>query len=278
MDKNLLEQLSDRSKNIFGFDKNLLTKSYTKFYVSNKRENEKLYFKIDFSFSVSEDYEERINFGMSASISYLFLVKDNKCIAADPKEINHWEVKSYPYYKSCGFMNSIMISDNFRSFGIGSFLLNTILSIANKYVPDYSLSAGLGIGDEREDNKERRNSLYRNIGFEFVQSKVSVDDENKNTTREDGIYIDKLSNLNLNREFDYIEEIDTLRLANLYCEASNKVNKLQEENKVLIESNDLYKTDNKKLMISLGRWQAPVIIIGVIVVISAAIFLRYICG
>ena len=274
MDNNLLEQLSDRSKNIFGFDKNSLTKNYSKFYVSNKRENEKLYFKIDFSFSVSEDYKERINFEMNVSISYLFFVKDNKCFTVPGKK-NEWEITTYPDRKSCGLKNSIMIEENYRSYGIGSFLLNTILSIANSYIPDYSLSAGLGIGDEREDNKERRNSLYRNIGFEFVQSKVS---DGERTVDEDGIYIDKLSNLNLNREFEYIEEIEPLKLSNMICEMSNRIDELEKENEILSRSNINYETENKKLLKSLGKWQAPVIIIGLIVVISAAISLRFIFG
>ena len=51
----------------------------------------------------------------------------------------------------------------------------------------------MSINDERNGNKERRDSLYRNIGFNIS---------------EDEINIDKISNLNLDRKFDYIKEID----------------------------------------------------------------------
>ena len=86
-----------------------------------------------------------------------------------------------------------MIEPDFTSFGIGSFLLNEMLTEAIKHIPNYSLRATLSINDERNGNKERRDSLYRNIGFNIS---------------EDEINIDKISNLNLDRKFDYIKEID----------------------------------------------------------------------
>lgn len=251
-----------------------VNKSYSKLYISNKKDNQQLCFKVDFDLVILHESDKKVNFTMNAYVSYLFIIEDNKCFVL-PKKTNHWEIATYNK-NSCGFKNSIMIEDNFRSYGIGSFLLNTILSIANNYIPDYSLSAGLSLGDAREDNKERRNSLYRNIGFEFVQSEVSGGENS--TVLEDGIYIDKLSNLNLNREFDYIEEIDTLKLANLYTEASNRVNELQEENKGLNKSNISYKAYNEKLLKSLGKWQISVFSIALIVVLIAAIFLRFIFG
>lgn len=63
--------------------------------------------------------------------------------------------------KSCTLKDSILIADEYRSYGIGSFLLNKILSEAVKYVPDYSLTASLSVADDREEeNRLRRNTLY----------------------------------------------------------------------------------------------------------------------
>lgn len=275
MDNNLLEQLSDSSKNIFGFDKNSLSKNYTKTYVSNKKKNERLYFKIDFYFSVTEDYEKRINFNMNVYISYLFLIKNRKCIKIKqtPSTNNSWNIKTYPDRKSCGLVNSIMIHEDFRSYGIGTFLLNEVLSIANTYIPDYSLSAGLGYGDEKEeDNKERRNSLYRNIGFDFLKKGVNCGDSSDGANE---IYIDKISNLNFDRKIKYIKEVEPLKLSTKICNILNRLDSLKKENKELSKSNISYETDNKKLLTTLGAWQISSCLIGVAAIILLIAYIRF---
>ena len=47
-----------------------------------------------------------------------------------------------------------MIQIQYRSYGVGTFVLNEIIKIANKYTPDASLSGFLSPVDEGEDNLE----------------------------------------------------------------------------------------------------------------------------
>jgi len=219
---------------------------FSRIYISNKKKNEKLYFKLDFKISIYEDSEKRFNVSIDVMISYLLLVKKGECFTT-LKRTDNWEFISNPSFKACDLRNSIMIYHEYRSFGIGSFLLNEILLMANKYIPDYSLSAELSVVDEKEeDNKKRRNLLYKNIGFAFRKRKVGSREDNTPIIRNE-IHIDKLSNLNFNRKFDYIELLNEYDIAELFCQLTNRNKDLNEDNNRLLFLNDLYKDRNKEL-------------------------------
>lgn len=203
-------------------------KQYTKFFVSNKKRKQKLYFSIDYKIDVFEDSDKKVNFSIDANLSYLLLVKNNKCFKTQ-RISDKWDLISIPFSKSCSLRDCVLIQPGFRSFGIGSFLLNEILSIANEFIPDYSLRAGLSYEDEKEyENHLRRDTLYKNLGFNFEEKEVSNNDK---TVIKKEIYIDKLSNLNLNRDFDYIEEIEPFKIADVIFKMSEKIALLRKQKK-----------------------------------------------
>ena len=168
-------------------DKIFEKKEYLKTFVSTKQKGLDLFFRVKYQTTLFRNKDIN-NFSIVLEINYL----NHKKIGA--KDNNKWMLVSIPpYNQACSFDDSIMIEPDFTSFGIGSFLLNEMLTEAIKHIPNYSLRATLSINDERNGNKERRDSLYRNIGFNIS---------------EDEINIDKISNLNLDRKLDYIKEID----------------------------------------------------------------------
>jgi GNAT superfamily N-acetyltransferase len=161
-------------------------KPYTKFFVSTKRNDKPLYFKVDYETSLFKT-KDILDFSIVLNINYLNFRKPN-C-----SHFNKWVLFSISSYDACTFDHSIMIEPDYRSFGIGSFLLNEILSEANKHIPNYSLRADLFFKDAEGENKGRRDSLYKNIGFDVSENEISID---------------KISSLNLNRTFDYITEVE----------------------------------------------------------------------
>lgn len=142
-----------------------------------------------------------------------------------------------------------MIHPNFRSFGIGSFLLNEILFIASKHISDYSLEAFLSPVDEYEENKERRNKLYTGLGFNIEPKKL---------------FIDKLSNLNFNKKFDYIEVLDEYQIADLFCKLNKRNEDLISSNKTLAYRANFYKNDNTELYSSLRKHKLIILILSLI--------------
>ncbi len=170
---------------------------FTKLYVSNKKNNEKLYFAIDYEIRIDKYHNEQTTTSIILYIHYLYL-EQNFRIKKIELTYNKWEFSSTSYNQSCNLHSSVMISTEYRSYGIGTFVLNEIIKIANKYTPSASLSGFLSPVDEGEDNKERRNSLYRNIGF---------------IIEHDRFYIEKISDLHLDRKLEYIQ---TLNYSNMF--------------------------------------------------------------
>lgn len=171
---------------------------FSKFYVSTKKENIKVYFQIDYEVRIYKLLNENTSISMRLKISYISLDKNKSFQNNECDRTNTWEFKTNVYNKSCDFCSSVRIHSEYRSFGIGSFVLNEIIKIANKYTPSASLSGFLSPVDEGEDNKERRNSLYRNIGF---------------IIEHDRFYIEKISDLHLDRKLEYIQ---TLNYSNMF--------------------------------------------------------------
>lgn len=240
---------------------------YTEFYITNKKEGEQLFFKVDYHSNIYENSNKEINFSMEVEVSYLFLIKDNKH-QEKVRGSNRFVIESIVSYKSCTLKDSILIADEYKSYGIGSFLLNKILSEAAKHVPDYSLTASLSVEDDREEeNRLRRNALYENAGFKIIM------DENSTSCINGKIEIDKLSNLKLERKFDYIETIDFYKIADRLC-------KLSKENEILLDEKDkfyrlynIYKNENNNLYVKLAKYTwSVVVLIGIIFLI---LYFRY---
>lgn len=249
----------------------LIDNKYTKYYISHKQKNKQLYFKVDYHFNIFIDTDKRVNFSMEAKVSYLILVKDNKTYET-LRRSNNWDLTSFPHRKSCSLNNCVIIADDYKSYGVGTLLLHEILSKANKYIPEYSLCADLSFVDEGEDNKERRDTLYKNIGFKFRTSAVYVG-ENKTPVTKNEIYTEKLSDLKFYKEFDSIEVLDEYKIADLFC----KLNKMNEDlissNKTLANRANFYKNDNTELYSSLRKHK--LIILGLILITISLFLLNH---
>lgn len=240
---------------------------YTEFYITNKKEGEQLFFRVDYHINTYENRNKEINFSMEVAVSYIFLIKDNKHLEK-ASGTNRFVIESIVSYKSCTLKDSILITDEYRSFGIGSFLLNKILSEAAKHVPDYSLTANLSVVDDREEeNRLRRNALYENAGFKIIM------DENSTSYINGKIEIDKLSNLNLERKFDYIETLDSYKIADRLCKLSKENEKLLDENDKFYRLYNIHKNENNNLYVKLAKYTwSVVILIGIIFLI---LYFRY---
>lgn len=182
-------------------------KEYTKNYISTKKEDEKLFFELNFKVSVYYDSNSIIKLEIRVIIKYLYLLKKDTFIdifSCDNKKEDIWLFDAHRAFKSASLCDSVMIATSYRSYGIGSFILNEVMKIANNYVPDYSLKGTLSLVDEELDNKDRRNNLYKNIGFNI---------------REHDFHIEHISNLNLDREYNYIKIVNMSHILN---ELNNK--------------------------------------------------------
>ena len=172
---------------------------FTKLYVSNKNSNQKLYFAIDYEIRISKYNNEQTTTSIILYISYLYLEKDF-CLRKAEARPNKWEFSSSSNNKSCSLHSSVMI--NIKSYGVGTFVLNEIIKIANEYTPNASLEGFLSTVDEGEDNVQRRDSLYRNIGFNIEPNRF---------------YIEKISDLILDRKLEYIQTLNYSNIFDLLC-------------------------------------------------------------
>jgi hypothetical protein len=223
-------------------------KKYFKTFVTIKNDEE-TYFSIDYDLTITQ--EEKYNYTFlegTLTIKYL----------DDERISNVWLIKADTFNQSCSFGNSIHIHDYYHSLGIGSFVLNEVLQLFNTYTPDASLKARLGIGDGGKENVVRRDTMYKNFGFE-----VHVDH----------IYIDKISNLILDRKFDYIQEVFFFK----------NYSKLLRENKQYLETNDslnsslkYYKDELKECRrekMKMKKWLFSLIACAIVLVIGVYIIL-----
>ncbi|WP_418181367.1 hypothetical protein ACNSOL_11750 (plasmid) [Aliarcobacter lanthieri] len=203
---------------------------FTKLYVSNKKNNEKLYFTIDYEIKIKKYHNEQTTTSIILDIHYLYL-EQNLRIKKIELTYNKWKFSSTSYNQSCNLHSSVMISTEYRSYGIGTFVLNEIIKIANKYTPSASLSGFLSPVDEGEDNKERRNSLYRNIGFIIEHDKF---------------YIEKISDLHLDRKLEYIQTLNYSNIFDLlYTLQDEKINLLHDLKNRTTSYQEIYKEKNK---------------------------------
>ena len=201
---------------------------FTKLYVSNKNSNQKLYFAIDYEIRISKYNNEQTTTSIILYISYLYLEKDF-CLRKAEARPNKWEFSSSSNNKSCSLHSSVMI--NIKSYGVGTFVLNEIIKIANEYTPNASLEGFLSPVDEGEDNIQRRDSLYRNIGFNIEPNRF---------------YIEKISDLILDRKLEYIQTLNYSNIFDLLCTLlDEKVNLERDLKYKKIMYQELYKEKNK---------------------------------
>ena len=201
---------------------------FTKLYVSNKNSNQKLYFAIDYEIRIIKYNNEQTTTSIILYISYLYLEKDF-CLRKAEARPNKWEFSSSSNNKSCSLHSSVMI--NIKSYGVGTFVLNEIIKIANEYTPNASLEGFLSPVDEGEDNIQRRDSLYRNIGFNIEPNRF---------------YIKKISDLILDRKLEYIQTLNYSNIFDLLCTLQDeKVNLERDLKNKKIMYQELYKEKNK---------------------------------
>lgn len=192
-----------------------MEKQYTNNYISTKKENEKLFFELNFKINTYYDSNSIIKLEIRVVVKYLYLLKNDRFIdifSCDNKKEDEWLFKAERCFKSASLCSSVMIAPSYRSYGIGSFMLNEIMKIANNYVPDYSLKGTLSPADEGTDNKDRRNNLYKNIGFNM---------------HEHDFNIEHISNLNLTREYNYIEILNISHILNELNKKNNEIKILE---------------------------------------------------
>ncbi|MCT7563203.1 hypothetical protein [Aliarcobacter butzleri] len=194
-----------------------MEKQYTKNYISTKKENEELFFELNFKINTYYDSNNIIKLEIRVTVKYLYLLKNDRFIdisSCDNKKEDIWLLDAHRAFKSASLCSSVMIAPSYRSYGIGSFMLNEIMKIANSYVPDYSLKGTLSSVDEGLDNKDRRNNLYKNIGFNMHDHYFNIE---------------HISNLNLTREYNYIETLNISHILNELNAKNCKIKKLESE-------------------------------------------------
>ncbi|EOH9551556.1 N-acetyltransferase, partial [Campylobacter coli] len=132
---------------------------------------------------------------------------------------------------SWNFHSSIMLHSDYRSLGIGTFVINKMLEIALNYIPTARLSGKLSAVDEvKLENHKRRDKLYKNLGFIFNESNT-------------GFNIDSISNLKIRKDFDYIQEVRIFDMCNQL--ANLKYLKAGDDKLLKIYKEDCYKEKSK---------------------------------
>ncbi|MDD6056248.1 MAG: N-acetyltransferase [Helicobacteraceae bacterium] len=164
----------------------------SKFYIS-KKNGQEICFKLDFEIKAFEEKQKFYYVEIYAIIDYQYLKKEVNIVTNTNKNRNHWILR-YDF-DSWSFCSSIMLHRDYRSLGIGTFVINKMLEIALNYIPAARLSGKLSEVDEADsENHIRRDKLYKNLGFVF---------------NEDNTYfrIDSISDLKIRKDFNYIQEV-----------------------------------------------------------------------
>ncbi|RAZ25703.1 N-acetyltransferase [Campylobacter hyointestinalis] len=170
----------------------------SKFYICKKNEKEAC-FKLDFEIKAFRENQKFYYVEIYAIIDYQYLKNELGVFKNDNKKRNSWKLK----YSNCwSFHSSIMLHSDYRSLGIGTFVINKMLEIALNYIQTARLSGNLSAVDEvKSENHIRRDKLYKNLGFIF----------NENNT---GFSIDRISDLKIRKDFDYIQEVCVFDMCN----------------------------------------------------------------
>ncbi|EAH8849677.1 N-acetyltransferase [Campylobacter lari] len=173
----------------------------SKFYICKKNEKE-VCFKLDFEIKAFEENQKFYYVEICAIIDYQYLKNELGVFKNDNKKRNYWKLK---YRSHWSFSSCVEIDHNYKSLGIGTFVINKILEIALSYVPEANFHDILSKeNDENEEsckNRIRRDKLYKNLGFIFNENNTSFS-------------IDSISDLKIRKDFDYIQEVRVFDMCN----------------------------------------------------------------
>lgn len=167
------------------------------------QKNEKeVCFKLDFEIKAFEENQKFYYVEICAIIDYQYLKNELGVFKNDDKKRNYWKLK---YRNHWSFSSCVEIDHNYKSLGIGTFVINKILEIALSYVPEANFHDILSKeNDENEEsckNRIRRDKLYKNLGFTFNENNTSFS-------------IDSISDLKIRKDFDYIQEVRIFDMCN----------------------------------------------------------------
>lgn len=172
----------------------------SKFYVS-KKDDKEVCFKLDFKIEAYQQNKGYCCAKIYATICYQYLKMGDVILKSHMNEQDFWMLK-YDGFR-WNFHSSVMISSEYRSLGIGTFIINQMLAIALIYAPTAELGGMLsGVDEDNLENHTRRDKLYQNLGFKFDENNM-------------GFSIDKISDLKIRKEFDYIKEV---QIADVFCQ------------------------------------------------------------
>ena len=200
----------------------------SKFYIS-KRNGKEVCFKLDFEIKICKERQKIYYVDISAIIDYQYLKDEGGVIPNTNKNRNYWTLK-YDF-NSWNFHSSIMLHQDYRSLGIGTFVINKMLEIALNYIPTARLSGKLSEVDEvKLENHIRRHRMYKKLGLVFNESNT-------------GSSIDTISVLKIRKDFDYIQEVCMLDV----CYQLGKLQYEKEKSDKLLKcyKNDLYEANSK---------------------------------
>ncbi|EAJ6840604.1 N-acetyltransferase [Campylobacter coli] len=200
----------------------------SKFYIS-KRNGKEVCFKLDFEIKAFEENQKFYYVEIYAIIDYQYLKNEIAVIPNTNKNRNHWILR-YDF-NSWNFHSSIMLHSDYRSLGIGTFVINKMLEIALNYIPTARLSGKLSAVDEvKLENHIRRDKLYKNLGFVFNENNI-------------GFSINSISNLKIRKDFDYIQEVRIFDMCNQLAELQYL--KAGNDKLLKIYKEDFYKEKSK---------------------------------
>lgn len=233
---------------------------FTEYYKSTKKEGKELYFSLTFMI-YNSTYDIGINrhLRLKIKISYLALITNGTKIENLSKEYNEdWD---FTCDNSSGSLcNSIYLNQRFFSFGIGSFILDKIINIANTNFPEARLGANLEcIADPNSERKIIRDKMYKNAGF-------IVDDRS--------IKIDKISNLKFNRKFESIHKVDISEFVAGYFEKEETIKKLLKDLENMKVSKNNWEKQSRVLMVKNAKLVNTLGLIILVISISLYVYLK----
>lgn len=208
-------------------------------YLISKRVNEReLYFKVSLSYSTIERKQVK-SLHVQLNIEYQFIKNaDGSLITCNGHNFDTWNLECM--LGSCSLKNSVMIQPAFRSFGVGTYALHTIFALAKDHVPQYKAGGSLANNnhDELPDNFERRENLYKHIGFSIDNNKFSVN---------------QVKNLNIRNKIDNIDIIDIGHVLAKTIEENYKTNNSFKQTQKRFEYFEKKSTEYQNKYFSLWR-------------------------
>lgn len=233
---------------------------FTEYYKSTKIEGKELYFSLTFMI-YNSTYDKGIsrNLGLKIKISYLALITNGTKIENLSNELNEdWDFTCNNVRGN--LCNSIYLNQRFFSSGIGSFILDKIINIANSNFPEARLGATLEyIEDPNSERKIIRDKMYKNAGF-IVDGR--------------SIKIDKISNLKFDRKFERIHKVDISEFVAGYFEKEETIKKLLKDLEDMKVSKNNWEKQSRDLMVKNAKLVNTLGLIILVISISLYVYLK----